>query len=171
MLAVYLSIVKGLKVALVERGSEGSIRQAEVILGNIGRLNTRKILKRISIHTCHEASEVSSVTSKGYDYVIIDYGCEYSDIRQEFLMCQIKIVIGSLSWWQIPNYAAFMANMGTKGCNGHWAYLGTFVVHRGLEYLKHEFRIKIRSVPYEPDPFCLRAESLDFFEKLILEYF
>ena len=165
MLGVFLSIVKGYKVAVVELNHPGSIRQAGVILKSIKPFFRKKLLNLITLYTESDEAELSEVISMEYDYVIVDYGCDFNKNKKSYLMCPHKIVIGSLSWWRLHNYVAFIANNSAEKSIKHWLFMATSPVKEGIRYLNREFKIEVEEIPYEPDPFMLK-NSLDFLHKI-----
>ena len=165
MLGVFLSIVKGYKVAVVELNRPGSIRQAGVILKSLKPSFRKKLLNLITLYTESDEAELSEVISKEYDYVIVDYGCDFNKNKKSYLMCPHKIVVGSLSWWRLQNYVAFLANNSAEKSLKHWLFMATSPVKEGIRYLNREFKIEVEEIPYEPDPFMLK-NSLDFLHKI-----
>lgn len=166
MLAVFLAVVKGYDVALVEQNDSGCFRQAEIIIDAVNH-KTQKILNKISIYKRSESNNdvLSKIISSGFDYVLIDFGSDFAKIRNEFLMCNAKIMVGSLTMWKIHEYVRFLAATQNEFSRKNWTFLGTFPAHKGKEYLQHIFKVKILTVPYEPDPLYLGAASLDFLQK------
>lgn len=164
MLGVFLSIVKGYRVAVVELGSPGCIRQAGVIFNNFKVARMKKLIKIINLYTESDMAELSEVVSMEYDYVIVDYGCDYNNSKKSFLMCPYKIVVGSLSWWRIHNYVSFLAENSAEKSFKHWYFMGTSPVKEGIRYLYREFKIQVEEIPYEPDPFMLKG-SLSFLHR------
>ena len=166
MLGVFLTVVKGYKIAIVEMNQAVCFRQAEIILNNLKNKKSKKILKMISIYTQADEIKLSEVVSMDFDFVIVDYGCDYDIARGSFLMCQRKFVIGSMSWWKLQSYVLFLVNTGNEQSRKHWTFLTTTPVAEGIGYVKKEFKIHVSNVPYEPDPFRLGKNSVDFFYKL-----
>lgn len=170
MLAVFLSAVTGARVALAEMNDTGCFRQAGIILGNF-HLKNNRIRKLISIYMQSDSSEIAGLMSQGFDYVIIDFGCDFERNRQQFLMCGVKLVVGSLSWWKIHEYVGFAARTEGEASRNRWKFLAVSPVSEGIRYLKKEFKISVGVIPCEPDPFRLGGQSLDFLQELTCEFF
>lgn len=162
-LAVFLAKVAGQNVALVELNKENILGQVGIILKNLNHTVLKKS-ERIGMYAHSDASELSQVVSMGYDYVIVDYGFDYSDNLNQFLMCGTKFVVGSLSWLKIHEYVGFITKVSEKAFGKSFVYLANSAVSKGIRYLKHNYDIKVRLIPYEPDMFCLGEESLDFLQ-------
>lgn len=171
MLAVFLSAVAGARVALAEINGCGCFRQAEIILSNNFSKKYSKIKRLISIYTQSDSSEIAGLMSEGYDYVIIDFGCDFEQNRQQFLMCGAKLVVGSLSWWKIHEYVGFAARIRGEASRNRWKFLAVSPIPEGMRYLKKEFGISVSAIPCEPDPFCLGEQSMDFLQELTCGFF
>ncbi|MBD5158135.1 MAG: hypothetical protein HDT13_10960 [Butyrivibrio sp.] len=171
MLAVFLAAVAGARVALAEMNGSGCFRQAEIILSNNFSKKYGKIKRLISIYTQSDGSEIAGIMSEGYDYVIIDFGCDFEQNRQQFLMCGVKLVVGSLSWWKIHEYVGFAARTRGEASRSRWKFLAVSPVPEGIRYLKKNFGISVGAIPCEPDPFCLGEQSMDFLQELTCGFF
>ena len=170
MLGVFLSMVKGYKVAVVELKSPGSIRQAGRIFKRLNIPRMKKVIKIISLYTESDEIELSEIISMDYDYVIVDYGCDFARYKKSFLMCPHKMVVGSLSWWRLQNYVTFIAKNSVEKSYKHWFFMATSPVKEGIRYLNREFKIQVKEIPYEPDPFVLK-NSLEFLHKITEKMF
>lgn len=171
MLGVFMGIVKGLRVAIVEQNESGCFGQAGIILNNFTNSKINKISKYISIYSKSDEYELAEIISMDYDYVIIDYGCDYEANRSSFLMCPEKIVIGSLSWWKIHQMVKFLIKNRHEKTFGHWLFLTAMPVKEGMVHIKKEFNVDIMVIPFEPDPFYLNESSLKFFQYLAEKLF
>lgn len=168
-IAVFLSSVAGNSVALADMSGKDCFRQAGIILkNNFHRKN--RIFKMISIYEQSDSSVLSQIMSEGFDYVIVDFGVDYSGNFRQFLMCGIKLVVGSLCWWKIHNYVEFLVMTESEKSRKHWFFLANSSGKDGIRYLRHDFNIGIRQIPYIPDPFCLNEECLDFLQMLTGEF-
>ena len=112
----------------------------------------------ISIYKEADELKLSEVVSMDFDFVIVDYGCDYDISRGSFLMCQRKFVIGSTAWWKLQSYVTFLVNTENEQSRKP--------VLEGIGYIKKEFKIQVMNIPYEPDPFRLGKNSVEFFYKL-----
>lgn len=166
MLGVFLAIVKGYKVAIVEINDTDCLRQAGIILNTF----KHKILRIISIYTQSDINELSQIVSMNYDYVIVDYGCNFTAIKESFLMCPRKIVVGSGCFWKLHSYVSFLIMVKHEKSLDHWIFTATNPIRSNLTFLKKEFHREIIPIPYEENPFFL-DNSVDFWhyftEKII----
>lgn len=167
MIAVYLAFVKGYRIAIVEMNDSGNLRQAEIIRSSLDRAGYKYYKKKISILSKPEMNDISQLISDNYDYVIFDYGSDYGTNNKLFLLNNIKIVIGSLSWWKLQFYVSFFAKTENENSRRKWMFLGNNVYRKAKKYLEHTFKISIETIPYEPNPFELSQNTLLFLTKLM----
>lgn len=165
MLAVFLSSVMGRTTALVEHNDSQCFRQAEIILRNLKTRNISKI-KKISIFKHTDDQELSKIIESGFEYVVVDFGKNFLEAKSLFYMCTSKMIVGSLSLWRIQEYVEFLVRREKEGARAHWAYLATSPIQEGQQYLKHKLGIRVQVIPFEPDPFSLGKDSLDFLQSL-----
>lgn len=157
MLSVFMSVVKGKKVAYAEMNDSGCLRQATETFGD-------KIKKIFSIYDMTEA-DIPTLLLKEYDYIIVDFGKTFDLNRENFLRCNRKIAVGSLSWWKFQEYVLFMVKTAKERTRRSWAYLCVNPVKHTVKYIRKNFDVCPTAVPCEPDPLKLTKESLNFLEQ------
>lgn len=163
MLAVFLGIVKGNKVAIVERNSISSIRQAMVIRKLINSHNLKTFYKRISTYTAED--DLTEILSLGFDYVIMDFGCDFANNKSYFLQCRHKLIFASLTWWEMQKLVDFMAV--TEGIRGRsWEFFSYGEISSIKRYFWKNFKVMINGIPYESDPFRLTENGLEFLQNI-----
>lgn len=167
MMAVFLSMVRGEKVAIVEMNSKGCLRQAEHIRSNFDKNLSKNIKKRISIFSQSDITDIAQIVSSDYGYVVLDYGNEYDTYKQFFLLNNLKIIVGSLSWWKLQFYVAFLAKIEGQWDRRCFHYLATNVADKQWKYLKRHMGISVREIPYEPDPYRLSKVTLAFLDEFL----
>lgn len=170
MLSVFLGAVAGKRTALAEYNDSGCFRQAGIILKNNFRSKYAAITKTVSIYGSSER-DIADVISAGYDYVVIDFGSDWKKASSQFLMCSTKIVVGSTTWWKMHEFVGFLADIDGEHSRKNWIFLSAFSVKEGIRYLKKEFKINVRTIPFLADPMCLDEKSLGFFHELAGEIF
>lgn len=167
MLSVFLGIVKGEKIALVEMNGRGCFRQARIIRSVLDAHKNKTFYKKISIFEQSELNDLGEIVSRGYSYVIVDFGSGYEANREPFLLCNVKIVVGSLSWWKLQHYVSFIAKSEGEQSGKFRIYLANCSTESGRKYLYGKFHIRVKEIPYVPDPYSLDGSALDFFDKLV----
>lgn len=89
-------------------------------------------------------------------------------ILDEFLRCDRKILLGSLSPWRQYRYGDFLTNFfKTYQNHGTIVYLALFGIKDDLMEFSHRYHIYMQGVPFLANPFQLRKENLSFLEHLI----
>lgn len=110
-----------------------------------------------------------SLINSSYDYLILDLGTSTEDfIMDEFLRCDRKILLGSLSPWRQICYGNFLTNfLKTYQNHGTIVYLALFGIKDDLIEFSHAYHIYMQGVPFLANPFQLRKENLSFLEHMI----
>lgn len=165
MLSVFLGAVAGMRTALAEYNDSRCLRQAGIILKNNFRSKYAMIKKTVSIYGSGEC-DIADIISAGYDYVVIDFGNDWKEASSQFLMCSTRIVVGSTTWWKMQEFVGFLAETEGERSRKNWTFLSAFSIREGIRYLKKEFGISVRTIPFLADPMCLDEKSLEFFHEL-----
>lgn len=107
-----------------------------------------------------------------YSYLIMDLGSAESE-WQEFLRCDLRYLVASLSPWRIDQAEKFMV-MHTQPDgmeHMHQKYFTALLTVTGNVYEKKRFQqlyhVPVRSVPFMADPFRLDKDQLAFFQELL----
>lgn len=74
--------------------------------------NTENELLGVKYFFENEASQVPDLYNLEYEAYVLDLGTDYKTAREEFLRCDTKIVIGSISPWKASKYEYFMEQIG-----------------------------------------------------------
>ena len=102
-----------------------------------------------------------------YDTYIVDAGSDYYRSRQEFMRCDKKIILMSLSPWKKREVDDFMSYIYETG---KWNKSVTLLAHLGKKEDKKEFqrryKIPIFCCPYIEDPFHLKEADARFLRTL-----
>lgn len=108
-----------------------------------------------------------------YPYLIMDLGSGESE-WQEFLRCDLRYLVASLSPWRIDRAENFMlSHMQPDGMEHmHQQYFTALLTVTGNVYEKRRFQqiyhVPVRSIPFMADPFRLEKDQLAFFQELLL---
>ncbi len=101
-----------------------------------------------------------------YRYVILDTGCGQG--WQEFLRCDLKYVVASLSPWHVRQAEDFMYTHEEDQTKNYFTALLTVT---GSVYEKknfqREFHVPVKTVPFIADPFRLVKDQLPFFQEIL----
>ena len=174
LLATYLAAVRGLRVAIAGLSDTDGLRQADKIHDS---LCSGKGGKRL--FTMYGQSGEDLVMDllrlqgdERYDVVLIDCG-DANDTRGDapgqrmFRYCNHRYIVANLSWWRLAECADYLerSRNGQQGSDFR-EMVGFPVVPQAAAYVKKEYGVRVRELPYEPDPYCLHEGSLEFCESI-----
>lgn len=101
-----------------------------------------------------------------YQYLIIDFGCDYECVKNEFLRSGKKIIVGNLTDWKREYFERLLKKISFLKESEHWDYLCFLGGKSEQKEFGRLHKITIRQVPFEPDPFLLHRENLSFFNMM-----
>ena len=100
-----------------------------------------------------------------YPYLMLDLGCK-AEGWQEFLRCDLRYIVASLSLWRIGQAENFM-NIHNQSLH----YFTALLTITGNIYEKKNFQRKyhvpVRTIPFIADPFWSGKAQLSFFQELL----
>lgn len=112
-------------------------------------------------------AQMPELLNGAFQYLMLDLGCGESG-WQEFLRCDLKYVVASLSPWRIRQAENFVALHTYDHTLNYFTALLTVT---GSVYEKKKFQQKyhvpVRTVPFIADPFWLVRDQLPFFQELL----
>ena len=165
MLAFYLGEELGRKTAFLECNNSHDMGQIQLSYDW-----SREDDSSFSFHqiTCYKEVTpklLSEICRRSYENYILDFGTEIADRKEEFLNCDIKIVVGDRAQWHQQKLIDFICTNVDVRPEETWLYL---VPCAGPNTIKHlrELNYNVYPVPFERDPTMLSKSSLRLFEKL-----
>lgn len=121
----------------------------------------------ITFYPNMKEQDIAEISGDYYNYIILDLGTEFNKCKNEFLRCDIKIIISSLAIWKRYELDQFIHNSNHIKNNEHWNYAIPFARERDIKQVSKDFGKKFYKIPFEPDPFALSQETIQLFQKLI----
>lgn len=116
------------------------------------------------------AARIPTLLNQGYDYLILDLGYLNEADIAEFLLCDRKLVLGSLAPWKIWKYEAFFLQLQSSVNLGEgFCYLVQTGSRRNLHRFSGSHRVAMANVPLIQNPFRIGKELFSFFETLLAE--
>mgnify|MGYP003750945119 CR=1 FL=1 len=169
LLANYLSEWLGKKVAYIECYPRKDIQHLQYIYegSEKGMEKGYFHIHRVTYFKCVRPMEIAEVIGGSYDCIILDMGTEFTKNQNEFLRCDLKLVISSLVPWKQQELEKFLEHTKHVKQSEEWLYLIPFGQKEDIKQISKEMGRKFYSVPYEPDPFVLSAETIYFFQIFI----
>lgn len=119
-------------------------------------------------YSCVNGSEIPALLNSGYDYLILDLGCLAEADRSEFLRCDCKLVLGSLSPWKVQHYREFFLHFRhTLNLGEGFCYLVQTGDQGDISGFSREQKIAMLSIPFINNPFRIKKELFCFFDELL----
>lgn len=170
MLSNYLDKYKGVKTAYLEMNHEDELKFLNYAYEGIPDDQEEK--KEFVIHntTYYEnvrEQDFIQLINLNYQYFILDFGTDYKKDNNEFLRCDIKIVIGSLTEWKRQYLFQFIDSKRQLPGFASWRFLIVFGQKNDLRMASRELHMKLDYIEFEPDPFLLSKESVKLFQRLL----
>lgn len=170
MLANYLSRCRGFKTAYLEMNEEDDIKHLLYAYENNGDKFYEKRKFKIYTTTYYRnvrEKDLIEILNEEYEYFILDFGMDFNKNKSEFLRCDLKLVIGSLTEWK--RHTLFWFVKSKKELPGflYWKYLIVFAQKTDIKIASNELHLKLDSIGYEPDPLLLSKETKELFQKII----
>lgn len=165
MLANYMTGVKNNKTVVLEWNDSGDFKRMEEFCRKKSVLKavsqTFNILEVSYIKNAGK-NELLECINHGFDTVVIDFGSGFEVIREEFLRCDRKILIGSFCEWRVGAFTELIAEKRSEG--GRWELLAAFgSVETEIEMNRcmHAF---VRRIPESADAFAVTGKIMVFFK-------
>lgn len=164
-LANYLAEVRRKQTAVLEWNQSGCFEKISKVCGN------REQTKHFSILDVHYygsagKEQLIDCINEGYQYIIIDFGDHYDDVRTEFLTCDFKYIVAALSEWQLQSFLDFSKDKKNREIKG-LEYFTCFGSEEIRMEIKNAFNIKFWRIPVSEDAFTITKETMNFFESVV----
>lgn len=111
--------------------------------------------------------KIPEIMNSGYEAVVLDLGVDYVAAREEFLRCDRKVVIGSISPWKISAYEHFFEDVIALENYELWEFLVLFANLLDKKSIQKRYGVHTLSVPWIENPFCLNRKDMIFLQKII----
>lgn len=153
----------GISAAVAELGSRPCIRDMDID----GQGGDHFEIDGVGCYPQMELAQMPQLLNSAYRYLMLDMGCEES-CWQEFLRCDLKYIVASLSPWRIRQAEAFMDLHENEHSKNYFTALLTVT---GSVYEKKKFQrtyhVPVRTIPFIADPFQLEKDQMSFFQELL----
>lgn len=112
--------------------------------------------------------QIPLLYNQHYEWLLFDYGDEYLTYREEFLRCDIKIVVLNLSAWHRHSSEKLMHVLkGQEWGAIHPQYVCTFFEEKEKREFEKAFGEKVIDIPIFHHPFCIEKEQFELMGKLL----
>ena len=169
-LANYLSEWLGRKTAFIECYPQKDIQFIQYYVN--GRIESKEDKEYFNVHRVTyyknvKEQEIAEIVGNDYDCVVLDLGTDFNKGKNEFLRCDRRIVVSSLTIWKKQELEKFIVNTCHIKYSDQWTYVIPFVQSKDIKKAAKELHREIYEIPYEPDPFALSTDTIQLFQKLI----
>lgn len=161
-LANYLQSALGKKTAVIELSGQQELKE---LIGKEG--DKRQKLFGVSYFTDICVGNIPEIMNSRYDAFVLDLGADYETAREEFLRCDRKIVVGSISPWKAFAYEHFLNTITATENYEAWEFLVLFANVLDKKRLQKRYGMYMISIPWIENPFCLKQEDMQFLQKII----
>lgn len=161
-LANYLQSGMGKKTAFIELSGKNELKE---MIQKEGK--GKKKLLGVSYFTDINTEKIPEIMNSKYEAFVLDLGSDYTAAREEFLRCDRKIVIGSISPWKIFAYEHFIKNVIVAENYESWEFLVLFANLSDKKKVQKRYEMHLASVPWIENPFYLKKEDIVFLQKII----
>lgn len=169
MLSIFYAEYKNFRTAFVELNNHNDMNIIETIYDWEEKENNKLSFKNIDCYKYNKNYSVSNIISGNYEKIIMDFGCSLTNNLDEFLRCDIKIVICSQIDWKRIFLIDFVERNKSIIANEEWIYLMPYSNNRIIKELKNILKRNIMSIPFERNVINLSKETISFFNELFIE--
>lgn len=170
MLTTYLSEWVGKKTVYLEYSPKKSTEYLRhYIYGDSEEYEDNKpfVINHSTFYSNVKEQDAAEILGDRYDCVVLDLGTDFLRYKNEFLRCDKRIVVSSLTIWKRYELEKFINNTEYLKSSSQWNYLIPFCNGKEVKHAAMELQRKIYGVPYEPDPFNISKETLQLFQKML----
>lgn len=161
-LANYLQSALGRRTAVIELSGKHDLKDMIRKEGD-----QRQKLAGVHYFTDISVGNIPEIMNSRYEVFVLDLGADYTASREEFLRCDRKIVIGSVSPWRVSAYEHFIKNVIASENYETWEFLVLFANILDKKKIQKRYGMHMISVPWIENPFYLKKEDLIFLQKII----
>ncbi|MGB8454845.1 MAG: hypothetical protein WCD89_21265 [Anaerocolumna sp.] len=170
LLATYLSEYRGQRIAFIECSPRTDLQYLkQYFFDQTEDIDHQDFftIRRVTFYQNKNLQGIPEIVGDKYDCVILDLNTDMVKNKSEFLRCDKKIIVSSLTVWKIHELDKFTGNTAhIKNCE-QWIYAISFAQNKALKEGIKRLQKNIYGIPYEPDPFILTEEVIHFFQKFI----
>jgi hypothetical protein len=167
MLSFYLSEEVSLKTAFLECNKHYDLRLIEEAYEWQKREKGTFSFHNITCHKGVTSAQIPHIFGEDYEALVLDFGTDFVANREEFLRCDLKIVIGGASAWDLQKLEQFAREAEQLKGNESWFYFIPKGNEKIVAKLRGEIRRKVWSVPMVCDPVITTNSSSRFFKSIL----
>ncbi|HEX3022822.1 MAG TPA: hypothetical protein VHP81_10565 [Lachnospiraceae bacterium] len=165
-LANFLGTKLGYHTAIVEWNNHNHFTSIREAIRGTG-ISTPFTLYQVDYFMEANETDLVSIYNQEYDYIVLDCGEYRGNFPKEFLISDIKVVIGSLCEWKRQDAIQVITsgNEQTGACR--WRYMVSLGQGYDIKLFYKEYGVRLQAIPYIPDPYILTKAATEVWRNLI----
>lgn len=164
LFANYLAAVEWKRTAVLEWNNRHALREfAAACTGKDDGVKPVTVLD-VDYFPDGGAEELAWCLQKGYECILMDFGCVREGWKAEFLQCGQKMFLAALNEWKLRSLASQQDWMA-KG-KGSWRFLTVFGCEEARREIKRRFGVPFMQIPYAPDVFSIDQDMAVFMRRI-----
>lgn len=167
-MAIYFSDYQGLKTALIECNDNDDFSILKSIYEWEEVQEEFMSYKNLNLFYNKRNNIILEVISSNYDKIIIDFGVDLYDNIEEFLRCDMKLILCSQAAWKRIFLIDFFEKTKTIIGNAEWLYLLPYGKRSLIKDITNTYKRKTYSIPFESDISNPSKETMNFLRELFI---
>ncbi len=163
MLSFYLGEEVELKTAFLECNQHCDMELIEAVYEWPVKEKGVFSFQNITCHKGVSVSQIPGILGKDYEGLILDFGTDFAEHREELLRCGIRIVVGGSSEWDIRKLERFFKEAAQFGGDESWLCFIPRGNEKTVARISHMLQRKVWAVPRADNPVVPSSASNRFF--------
>lgn len=165
-LASYLHEVRCMKTALVELNTDGDFDEIrEVYFGKECFENPFQIFK-IFYYPAVTKGQYAKICNMRYECIVTDFGSQYQKYMEDFMRCDLKIVLGSVNLWKYRKYMEFYEYIKDFPGVRNWLFLLSGD-EEDICMLHAKYDLSILNREFFGNPYNISTKESEYYEKIL----
>ena len=164
LLAFYMGEELGRKTAFLECNTHGDMDLIQNAYEWSREGDNSFSFHMISCYKGVSPERIAETLKDDYECIIMDFGIDFIPVRNEFLRCGTKIIVGGRSEWDILKLKKFTDMVNDIRGSDTWLYLIPQANKKTIANIRNH--TKVWAVPVSEEPTMPSFETYRFFREL-----
>ncbi len=119
--------------------------------------------------TCYKEvrrERISQIFGEDYQCIILDFGIDFIENKEEFLRCSKKIILGNKSEWHLLKLLSFAEAAKAIDGSDSWLYFIPQATFNKIKRVQNIIGRKVFAVPSKEEPAIASRETNRFFNRI-----
>lgn len=166
MLAFYMGEELERRTAFLECNSHHDMGLIQTAYEWVGEEADSFKFHRITCFKDVTGNRMTNVLDADYESYLLDFGSDFLVCRNEFLRCDMKVVVGGRAEWQLMKMIRFIEQVQTLQGSREWLYFIPQAKPWIISRLKREIGPNIYAIPFQPEPILLTKAVSRLFDEI-----